>query len=245
MLAIAYIAASLGFFFMADLTQWIVQAPRTVYMAIFHWRQLLVALGAGCFFTAFFANWRFRIIGWKGVFAHCAIFIPMFVGGFYLVTYIMFLPRQVDAQYVMIEEANKYIRYDDEVMVVSINGDARAFPSKWMRQPHVVGDNIGGEDVVLTYCSLSNLGLAYSPYLNGKKLNLRVFTQLKNNLIMFDTETGEPIQQITGTTENTGESMKQYPTQLMAYETFRELYPEGKVLFNPERDFRDTLTRMM
>ena len=39
-----------------------------------------------------------------------------------------------------------------------------------------------GEDIVLTYCGLSNLGIAYTPSLGGKPLDLHPMTQLENNL---------------------------------------------------------------
>lgn len=130
-------------------------------------------------------------------------------------------------------------------MVVELNGDARAFPNKWMNQPHIVGDNIGGEEVVMTYCSLAHASLAYSPYINGEKLEFKMFTQLQNNMVMFDNKSDEPIQQLYGKTEHSGQSMKEYPTQVMTYEVFKQIYPDGTVFYNPASGLRDRMVRMM
>jgi Protein of unknown function (DUF3179) len=244
-LSIAYLMAALGFLFLADLTQWVIQAPRSVHISVFHLREELMFLGILAFVIAMIANYLFKLLNWKSIALHTFNFVSFFVGGFLLVTYIMFEPQQNAANFVLIKEASKHLKRDDEVMVLEINGDARAYPSKWMRQPHVVGDVVGGEDVVMTYCSLSHLGLAYSPYIDGKKVNLKVFTQLQNNLVMYDTLTDEPIQQIYGATEHTNKGMQGHPTQMMSFDSFKVIYPKGKVFFNPPDDLRDTLTRMM
>jgi len=245
LLGLAYVTALLGFLFLADLTQWLVQAPRAVHITVFHLRQELMVIGILAFFAAMFANYKFAVIAWKGVAVNMLAFGSLFVGGFLLVTYIMFQPQQSGAKFISIAEAEEHVRREDEVMVVEHGDDARAFPSKWMRQPHVVGDTIGGDEIVLTYCSLSHLGVAYSPYLGDSKADLKVFTQLQNNLVMFDTNTGEPIQQIYGSTEHSGVKMKEYPTQMMNFEAFASIYPNGKVFYNPPAGLKDELTRMM
>ncbi len=87
----------------------------------------------------------------------------------------------------------------------------------------------------MTYCGLTNMGIAYSPVIAGRELNLRAITQLRNNLVMLDTGTGEPIQQIWGTLEKDGEkgpAMRQWPTLRMPFASFRTLYPHGKVYVN-------------
>lgn len=244
-LAIAYITVLLAFFFLADLTQFILHAPREVHIGIFHMREELMVVGIIAFVGVMLANYKYRLLSWKAVSLHTFGFVSLFIGGFLLVTYIMFNPQQYGATFISIAEANDYISYQDEVMVVDVNGDASAYPHLWMRQPHIVGDTLGGEEVVMTYCSLSHSGLAFSPDLDGEKVDLKVFTQLQNNLIMFDTKTDEPIQQITGTTEHSGKKLREYPVQVMTYEAFRELYPEGKVFYNPPRGFSDDMTRGM
>lgn len=47
-----------------------------------------------------------------------------------------------------------------------------------------------------TYCAMANLGIGYTPELEGRKLELEVPAQHGNNLVLRDNRTGEPIQQI-------------------------------------------------
>jgi len=142
-LVIAYITVLLAFLFLADLTQFVLHAPREVHIGIFHVRKALMVIGIIAFIIAMSVNYKYRFVRWKGVTLHAFAFVGLFIGGFLLVTYIMFNPQQTDAEFISIDEANKYINYEDEVMVIDVKGDARAYPHLWMRQPHIVGETIG------------------------------------------------------------------------------------------------------
>ncbi|MEW8055024.1 MAG: DUF3179 domain-containing (seleno)protein, partial [Candidatus Thiodiazotropha sp.] len=84
------------------------------------------------------------------------------------------------------------------------------------------------------YCGLTNLGIAYSPVIGDQKLDLTVMTQLKNNLVMFDKNSGEAIQQLWGSMERNPDKgrMKEWPTIRMPFASYRRLYPQGKVFVN-------------
>ncbi len=96
----------------------------------------------------------------------------------------MYRSQRRNAEFVSFSVADKVLEDSDEVIVVEINGDARAYPDLFITQPHVVGDVIGGEEIAMTYCGLSHLGMAYSPYLDGRRLDLKVMSQIENNLYM-------------------------------------------------------------
>ncbi len=248
-LLLAMIIALAGFSILADLSQWIIQVPRRVTIVTFGIRFELMFTGivmmvAGYwiarrsqFFSRRFLNW------WAG------IFIFLFVSGYLNATYFMFPSQQYSARFVSIEAISNSpvvaLSDTDEMFVVEINGDARAYPLEWMMRPHIAGDIIGGEEVALTYCSLSHLGMAVTPELNGEKLKLRLMTQLQNNLVMFDAVTEKPIQQIWARFEGEQERMKEWPTRIMSFAAFRELYPDGLVLFNPAFNPWDKLVRWM
>jgi hypothetical protein len=91
----------------------------------------------------------------------------------------------------------------------------------------------------MTYCGLSHLGMAYAPFLNDQRLDLKVMSQLENNLIMWDKVTGIPIQQIPGKFERQDERMKEYPSFRMTYGVFKKLFPNGYVFYNPVVSLRD------
>ena len=124
---------------------------------------------------------------------------------------------------------------DIEVVVLETDNGAYAYSDYYLLQPHVVkGDTIGGEEVIMTYCGLTNLAIAYSPVIDDQPLDLTVMTQLKNNLVLVDKNSGEPIQQLYGTRERDPDQkkMKEWPTLRMPFASFRELYPDGKVFIN-------------
>jgi hypothetical protein len=81
----------------------------------------------------------------------------------------------------------------------------------------------------MTYCALSNLPLAFDSSIDGELANLKVVSQVHNNLVMVDANSGELYQQITNKTPRGEKSLAQWAAQRMPWRSFREIYPEGKV----------------
>lgn len=150
--------------------------------------------------------------------------------------------QHLTAEYTSVEVADKLLHKDDDIFVLEINGDVRAFPRDWMMLPHFAGDLIGGEEVAMSYCVLSNLPLAFSSRFEGQPTDYKVIAQAHNNLIFTDRISGELIQQITGTAELSGKKLDQYPVQRMPWHAFKSLYPEGKVLRYTEPNLLDRIT---
>ena len=163
----------------------------------------------------------------------------------------MFRSQQHTAQFVPAGEARpyfdqafEYARFgweeypsvdDISVMVLETDQGAIAYSDYFILQPHVAtGGTIDGEEVIMTYCGLTNLGIAYSPVIDGQPLELSVMTQLENNLVLWDSNTGQPIQQIWGTMERAEERgrMQEWPTVRMPFSSFEKLYPDGRVYVN-------------
>ena len=136
-----------------------------------------------------------------------------------------------------------YASVDDiDVVVLETDNGAYAYSDYYLLQPHVAkGDTIEGEEVIMTYCGLTNLGIAYSPVIDEQPLDLTVMTQLKNNLVLFDKNSGQAIQQLWGTMERDPEQvrMKEWPTIRMPFGSFRQLYPDGKVFVNEIAGFSE------
>jgi len=152
------------------------------------------------------------------------------------------------AQYYSIEEAKEFVSPTTQVIVLEKNGFARAHPQPQLMRPHLAGskDGLDGEDVVMTFCAIANLGLGYTPEVEGQKLDLEVLAQHGNNLVLRDNGTGEPLQQIYGfrakdqDTSTDGPvcplrptlSMKPWPTFRMTFRGFEKAFPEGEVFLN-------------
>ncbi|MEM1312993.1 MAG: DUF3179 domain-containing (seleno)protein [Pseudomonadota bacterium] len=145
--------------------------------------------------------------------------------------------QQRTARYVPIEEARKWVNPSASVLVIENDGAARAHPDYELSRPHLAGspEGLAGENVVMTYCGMANLGLAYIPEIDGAPVDLEVLAQHGNNLVLRDNATGEPIQQICGWRERDGPDgprMRLWPTFRMSFSGFQRAYPEGEVFLN-------------
>lgn len=162
-------------------------------------------------------------------------------GLFYLFPYIWLhtgMRTKTDhAEYYSLKEARQFVSPSNEVLVMVNNGIARAHPDAELLRPHVVGNaqGFGGADVQMTYCGMSNLGLAFEPRIEGQPVKLEVMAQIANNLILRDNNTGEPVQQILGAREceiTNGIGMTPWPTFRMTFRGFEKAYPDGTVYLN-------------
>lgn len=152
------------------------------------------------------------------------------------------------AKYYAIEDAKAWVSPTTQVIVLENNGVARAHPQPQIMRPHLAGtpEGLEGEDVVMTFCAIANLGLGYVPEVEGQKVDLEVLAQHGNNLVLRDNGTGEPLQQIYGfrakdqdlTTDGPAcplrptLSMRPWPTFRMTFRGFQKAYPDGTVFLN-------------
>jgi hypothetical protein len=145
--------------------------------------------------------------------------------------------QQRSARYYSIDEAEEFVSPHSSVVAIENDGIARAYPDIQIMRPHLAGDEEGlaGEDVVMTYCNMSNLGIGYKPIVEGQACALETLAQHGNNLILRDNRTGDPIQQIYGRVERRDGSepaMEPWPTFRMTFRGFRKAYPNGRIFLN-------------
>ncbi len=143
--------------------------------------------------------------------------------------------QRARARYFPIAEAARWVSPSSSVLVIENKGRARAHPDAQIMRPHLAGNDEGlaGENVVMTYCAMANLGVGYTPEIEGQKVELEVLAQHGNNLILRDNVTGEPIQQIYGRREGESAGMRPWPTVRMTFRGFAKAYPDGEVFINP------------
>lgn len=143
--------------------------------------------------------------------------------------------QQKHARYFPIAEAARWVSPSSTVLVIENAGVARAHPDAQIMRPHIAGnaEGLGGENVVMTYCAMANLGVGYKPEVEGKALDLEVLAQHGNNLILRDNTTGQPIQQIYGRREGESSGMSPWPTFRMTFRGFAKAFPDGEVFINP------------
>ena len=259
---LAMLIAQLGAFVifkdLADISQWLVQSTREFTMTIWYNRHLIGTFAFSALLLSLFIWWKNREVCSKKLLAFLVFFFVFNYHSGMINPKWMFRSQQHAAKFVPVTEAADYMQRslhlahfgpdsyesveDINVLVLETDNGAYAYSDYYLLQPHVVkADTINNEEVIMTYCGLTNLGIAYSPVIQNNPLDLTVMTQLKNNLVLFDKNSGEAIQQIWGTMER-GESrqaMKEWPTIRMPLGSFKQLYPDGKVFINEIASFSE------
>lgn len=145
---------------------------------------------------------------------------------------------------VSVEAADQWLEDQESVMVVEVGDEARAYPLAIMTQHEIANDVLGGVPVAVTYCPLCNSGLAFerevttgaTPELDGEVWDFGTSGRLlRSNLVMYDRQTRSLWSQFTGTAlwgdpDVVGTELERLPTQVLAWETFRDTFPDGTVL---------------
>ena len=244
------ISMVIGFVYFRDLgdvSQMVMRVKRSNMTRFIRHEYQLLTIGLGAALIASVAH-----IGFGG--GPQALFWVMVVllGVFYIFPWVYvhlgLRNQKASARYYSIEEAKDYVSPSSQVLMIENNGVARAHPQAQIMRPHMAGNDQGlnGESVVMTYCAMANLGLGYTPEVEGQTLDLEVLAQHGNNLILRDNRTGEPIQQIYGFREKDVDTsadgpvcplrptlaMRPWPTYRMTFRGFQKAYPEGTVFVN-------------
>ena len=243
LMASSAVLALIGVFVLTDVGQ-LLGISKEMVVAYFQNHLLIMFLSVALFVVAIYVNRRFSFVRPWVLATFGAVLLGCFIVTKYLVPYVMFPAQQHQAVYKSIEEvlAEEYLQPDDTVYVVSYNGVNRAFPQKFLWVSHIFGGDYGGEEVVLTYCVLTNLPIPYVNDLDGEPMDLKVLAQTNNNLLMWDTRSGEIIQQINNSCELSQRQLEPLPITEMTWKSYQALFPEGEVLYNP---FEKPLERLL
>lgn len=142
--------------------------------------------------------------------------------------------------YETIAEAGEWLAPREPVVSVALetaNGViARAYPIQILIWHEIVNDVLGDLPVLATFCPLCNTAIAFDRRLEGDATvydfgttgNLRF-----SDLIMWDRQTESWWQQITGEAivgTLTGSQLTFLPAQILGWDSFKELFPDGDVL---------------
>ncbi len=122
---------------------------------------------------------------------------------------------------------------NDLMLSVEIKGDARGYPIEIIGYHHQVLDSIGGEPVLVTYCTVCRTGRAFSPKVNGVVETFRLVGMDHYNAMFEDSRTKSWWRQVTGECivgPLKGHSLAEVNSEQMTLATFARLHPYGLVL---------------
>ncbi len=244
------VSLAIGFLYFRDLgdvSQMLIRVKRENMLRFIRNEYRFIAVGLAAFVLMTIVHFGFGA-GPRGVW-WAAIFLCLVLYGFpYVWVHVGLRNQKNSARYYSIDEAKDYVSPTNQVIVIENNGIARAHPQAQIMRPHLAGNDEGldGENVIMTYCAMANLGIGYTPEVEGQKLELEVLAQHGNNLVLRDNRTGEPIQQIYGFREADAApeangpacplrpslAMRPWPTFRMTFRGFQKAYPQGAVFVN-------------
>ena len=134
-----------------------------------------------------------------------------------------------------------FIADDNEgVVVVEIDGDARAYPIQILIWHEIVNDEVGGVPVTITYCPLCNSAIVVERRLGDRLLDFGTSGELyQSALVMYDRQTESLWAHFTGqglVGHYAGAQLALIPAQTLGYGAFVDAFPDGRVL-TPDTGF--------
>ena len=131
----------------------------------------------------------------------------------------------------------KYLKNDELVFGVEIDGDSRAYPHRFLSWHEMLNDVVGGQPVTLSYCTLCGSGILYaaqSP--SGERRTFGTSGLLyRSNKLMYDRDTYSLWSNITGEAvvgRAAGENqrLRVLPMTLTTWEEWRSQHPDTTAL---------------
>jgi len=127
------------------------------------------------------------------------------------------------------------------VLGVLINKQAKAYPIEIIGYHHQVRDTVGGEPIMVTYCTVCRTGRVYSPMVEGTSENFRLVGMDQFNAMFEDSRTKSWWRQVTGeaiTGPMKGKQLEEIPSEQMSLQAWLSRHPDSYIL-QPDSVFND------
>ncbi len=129
------------------------------------------------------------------------------------------------------------------VVVISIDGDTRAYPLEIMTWHELVNDTVGGRPVTVSYCPLCNSAIAYDRRVGDRVLDFGTSGALtQSSMVMYDRQTETLWTHFDGRAvagELTGTQLELLSAPVVSWADFRNEFPDGLVLSRDTGHSRD------
>jgi hypothetical protein len=134
-------------------------------------------------------------------------------------------------------EDAKYLQAKEKIFGVVLGGQARAYPLRILDWHELLNDEVGGQPIALSYCTLCGSGIVYATdtptggvYLFGTSGLLYRSNKLmfdRSTLTLWSNLTGEPV---VGRLAGSPIRLPVLPVTLTTWQEWRQLHPETEVL---------------
>jgi hypothetical protein len=171
------------------------------------------------------------------------------VFGFYIVVFYLFNFRYladkmfVQPKHVVFKDAgeNKKVLSKQLVVGVTIGNESKAYPIEVIGYHHQVRDSIGGQAVMVTYCTVCRTGRVFSPVVDGQNEKFRLVGMDHFNAMFEDAKTKSWWRQVSGQAiagPSKGKSLTEIPSSQMTLAEWIYQHPETKIL-QPDTTFKE------
>lgn len=126
-------------------------------------------------------------------------------------------------------------KVDGSILVLGVekDGEAKAYPVRFLAYHHQVQDSLGGKPIIVTYCSVCRTGRVFEPVVNGHHERFRLVGMDHFNAMFEDATTKSWWRQATGEAVAgplKGRQLPELISMQMTVKKWFELYPDGRVM---------------
>jgi hypothetical protein len=131
------------------------------------------------------------------------------------------------------------------VVGIDINGDARAYPIRFLGYHHQVRDSAGGQPVLVSYCTVCRTGRVFDPTVDGRPETFRLVGMDHFNAMFEDRSTGSWWRQANGEAivgPKMGAVLGDIPSQQVTLAVWLALHPNSLIM-QPDSTLADRYTK--
>lgn len=133
----------------------------------------------------------------------------------------------------MVKAADNKVDSSRLVIGVVNNGEAKAYPIRFLGYHHQVQDTVGGKPLLITYCTVCRTGRVYEPLVNGKPEKFRLVGMDHFNAMLEDATTRSWWRQVTGeaiTGKLKGQHLPEFYSTQTSLSKWLELNPNSLIM---------------
>ena len=127
------------------------------------------------------------------------------------------------------------------VLGVSLNGESKAYPIEIIGYHHQVRDTVGGQSIMVTYCTVCRTGRVFNPTVDGQPEVFRLVGMDHFNAMFEDSKTGTWWRQVNGEAvigPLKGKQLAEIPSEQTTLDSWISRHPETKIL-QPDSIFKE------
>ena len=198
---------------------------------MYGWRWPLRAAFGALVLIGVASTWRAR--GWRKWIA------PLAVAATAAITYAVNFRMAADHMFQqpgvvdMQPAARSRVALNRLVVGVSIRGDARAYPLQFIGYHHQVVDRVGGDPVLVSYCTVCRTGRVFAPVIGGRPATFRLVGMDHFNAMLEDRATGSWWRQANGeaiTGALKGTKLPELPAVQLTLKQWLALHPNTLIM---------------